>query len=122
MKDVTDLDILFKRLRHVFLTEPQRSRRYLQWVKTIPCVLCVENHLTPAEGTTDPHHLFGSVHGLKSSDLTVVPLCREHHQEAEAHPERHRMTLLQALVVCLHEFARANTAGFLGDPTDGSPI
>lgn len=53
-----------------------RSRKYLDWVKTQPCIVSG----LPAD---DPHHLVG--HGFsgsgKAPDWTVIPLTRELHNE-----------------------------------------
>lgn len=50
-------------------------------VKGQPCCVCGR------EGPSDPHHFLGSVHGLKSSDLYTVPLCRRCHDQIELRGE-----------------------------------
>lgn len=55
-----------------------RSRKYLDWVKSLPCVMCG----APAD---DPHHL-KHVGGLSGAGLTapdgyVLPVCRTHTEE-----------------------------------------
>ena len=61
-----------------------RSRKYLDWVKTLPCVMCG----APAD---DPHHIKGvggmSGAGLTAPDWAVMPVCRQHHDEIHATPE-----------------------------------
>lgn len=61
-----------------------RNRRYLQWVKTLPCVMCGQ----PAD---DPHHIKGVGHlsgaGITAPDWAVMPVCRFHHDEIHATPE-----------------------------------
>ena len=58
---------------------PERSRKYLDWVKTLDCAVCLQ----PAD---DPHHGqdIGLGGGLKPSDFFTVPLCRR------CHAERHK--------------------------------
>ena len=55
---------------------PWRSKKYLAWVKTLPCCLCG----CPSD---DPHHVKGignlSGAGLKASDIYTMPLCRRCH-------------------------------------------
>lgn len=61
-----------------------RNKKYLDWVKTQPCVLCQN------EGG-DAHHIIGtgslSGMGMKAPDNYVMPVCREHHQYIHATPE-----------------------------------
>lgn len=58
--------------------QPWRSRKYLDWVKSLPCCVCGR----PAD---DPHHInrAGKGMGTKQADCFVIPLCREHHDEIE---------------------------------------
>ena len=56
---MTDFELLCKRLRHISLTKPHRSKRFMSFVRK--------------EGETF-HHVFGSVHGMKSSDLCGMSL------------------------------------------------
>ena len=49
-----------------------RSKYYLNWVRTKECVVC-------GDAPSDPHHLIGHGQGgmgLKSSDYLAFPLCR----------------------------------------------
>ena len=51
---------------------------YKDHVRTLPCLIC--------DGVADPHHLFSVGMGRdrktpKWEDFTIIPLCREHHQE-----------------------------------------
>lgn len=61
-----------------------RSRDYLEWVKTQPCVIC---H-APAD---DPHHLIGvgamSGAGMKAPDSMSMPACRPCHDRIHRTPE-----------------------------------
>jgi hypothetical protein len=57
--------------------KPFRSRKYLDWVKSLPSVISG----MPAD---DPHHLIGhgyGVMGSKVSDLWTFPLTRGEHSE-----------------------------------------
>lgn len=61
-----------------------RSRKYLNWVKQQPCVMCG----APAD---DPHHITGvggmSGMGMTAPDSMVMPVCRMHHDEIHRTPE-----------------------------------
>ena len=54
--------------------KPFRSKKYRDWVKTLPCCQCLNS-------PCDAHHItgLGSGMGTKNSDATCIPLCREHH-------------------------------------------
>lgn len=58
-----------------------KSKKYLDWVKTQPCVI------TGVYGV-DAHHIsavgLGGM-GLKPSDYLAFPLCREYHDELHRH-------------------------------------
>ena len=60
-----------------------RSRKYLDWVKTLPCVIC-------GARADDPHHITGIGHlggmGTKAPDQFVMPVCRPHHDEIHRDP------------------------------------
>ena len=64
--------------------KPYRNRKYLDWVKRQPCVMC---H-APAD---DPHHIIGvgrmSGMGTTAPDSMAIPLCRHHHDEIHRTPE-----------------------------------
>lgn len=64
-----------------FMKIPKRHRwvnpRYLQWVKSQPCVCC-------GARADDPHHIIGHGQGgmgTKAHDLLTIPLCRQHHDD-----------------------------------------
>lgn len=64
-----------------FMRIPKRFRwenlKYLQWVKSRPCVCC-------GARADDPHHIIGHGQGgmgTKAHDLLTIPLCRQHHNE-----------------------------------------
>jgi len=81
-----------------------QDRRYLDWVKGLPCCAC---H-APAD---DPHHLWSrgyNAHGSRSPDYWAIPLCRTCHdalhRDVNGWEERHgaqiehvALTLLQAV-------------------------
>lgn len=55
--------------------QPFRNREYLDWVKTLPCVVTEQ----PAD---DPHHLIGHGQGgmgTKAPDLFAIPMTRTEH-------------------------------------------
>jgi len=54
--------------------KPRRNSRYLQWVRTLPCVVCRTTRNIEAAHT--------GAHGLgqKAPDSTAIPLCAAHHR------------------------------------------
>lgn len=54
--------------------KPQRSWRYLAWIRTQPCCVCGSRRGIEASHT-GPHGL-----GQKSPDSSAIPLCRRHHR------------------------------------------
>ncbi len=62
---------------------PLRSREYLEYVRSLGCVIC--------GAPSEPHHWRKGADGgvaLKPSDCFAIPLCHEHHMEAHDHGER----------------------------------
>ena len=62
--------ILFSRLKSVAQTRPYRSSRFKTWLR----------ERSPGK---DLHHVFGSVHGMKSSDLLSVMVEHGEHMSGE---------------------------------------
>lgn len=60
------------------------SKKYLEWVKTLPCCVCGG----PAD---DPHHLIGIGNmggmGMKAPDSLTMPVCRRDHDLIHSSPE-----------------------------------
>ncbi len=53
---------------------PQRNKKYLAFVRSLPCAVCgSQRHIEAAH--TGPHGM-----GQKSSDLAAIPLCTNHHR------------------------------------------
>jgi len=58
------------------------SRKYLDWVATLPCIACKIE-----DGTVVAHHLksrgspLSGGTGWKSDDYNVMPLCYKHHTD-----------------------------------------
>ncbi len=67
----TDFEIFCFRLRNLALTKPYRSERYKKWLKE------------RFPNSDDPHHICGSVHGMKSTDLLCVAVTRKEHSEIQ---------------------------------------
>lgn len=67
-----------------------RSKGYLEWLKTQPCVIC-------RKPNTVGHHIrkvqWGSGTGIKSHDLCALPLCVD-----QCHPSEHSRGLLKELI------------------------
>lgn len=53
-----------------------RSKKYRDWVKTLPCVICEGN-------SHEAHHIIGTGNlggmGMKAPDTYVMPVCRMDH-------------------------------------------
>lgn len=65
------------------LKKPWRSRRYLDWVKSLPSAI----DGTPAD---DPHHVIGHGQGgmgTKASDILCFPFTRAQHNELHHDPK-----------------------------------
>lgn len=62
---------------------PERSRKYLDWLKRFPCIACGTDRKP-----RDPAHI--GMHGLsqKASDFDALPLCRACHQLQHASSRR----------------------------------
>jgi hypothetical protein len=54
--------------------KPQRSPRYLAWIRTQPCCVCGSKKFVEASHT-GPHGI-----GQKSPDSSAIPLCAKHHR------------------------------------------
>jgi len=69
--------ITYKQALQKGLQKSVRSKPYLNYVASLPCVVCQQ------EPAGDPHHLKGDGFGgtTKASDLLSMPLCRVHHDE-----------------------------------------
>jgi len=56
------------------IMKPNRSPRYLAWIRTQPCCVCGATQRIEASHT-GPHGI-----GQKSSDSSAIPLCAKHHR------------------------------------------
>lgn len=67
----SDDEIMFSRFRNVALENPHRSEQFKAFVR--------------ARGPhgAEFHHVFGSVHGLKSTDMLGVAVTHSEHMEGE---------------------------------------
>lgn len=67
-------------IRTFFKTPRVRSRRHLDWIATLPCVI---PGCTRYRETVVPHHLTcgpePKARSLKASDHFTLPLCHRHH-------------------------------------------
>ena len=61
---------MFSRLKSVAQTRPYRSERFKAWLRE-------------KSSGKDLHHVFGSVHGMKSSDLLAVMVEHGEHMSGE---------------------------------------
>ena len=89
-------------------TTPWRSKKYMEWVSTLPCVICNR------PGQSDPHHvrIFGNAGtGQKPDDCWCIPLCREHHNEIHSigmysFQERHNVLMVKLLMLVCQEWIK----------------
>lgn len=52
-----------------------RSKKYLEFVRSLPCCIC------GAMDTVVPHHTETGGVSMKGSDAMTIPLCYKHHDE-----------------------------------------
>jgi len=82
-----------QRVKDVRMQHPKpktyRNANYLDHVRMRPCLFC--QRPAPSEA----HHisLGDAGWGMKSSDLGVIPLCREHHRLFHDNPQMFRETV-----------------------------
>lgn len=68
--------------------KPVRDRKYLAWIRTLPCAHCGSHYQVEAAHT-------GSDGGMrqKASDTSAVPLCHDCHQAARISYHRNRAAM-----------------------------
>lgn len=86
--------ILFKILRRKLCSRKYRDKKYLKYIRTMPCSICGSNK-------SEPHHIFGSYGSIKTSDYTAIPLCREHHNIEHQLSDKEKM--IELLILTMHE-------------------
>jgi hypothetical protein len=66
----------------------RKDEAFKAFVRLLPCCAPLskdERWIIPCEmRPCDPHHKHGDGKGIKTHDRTCVPLCRRHHDDAEA--------------------------------------
>jgi hypothetical protein len=80
-------EILFLRIRDACLKHPYRSPAFMDFVRKRSLLNGVEFH-----------HLAGSVHGLKSTDLFGVAVTVEWHRQCTIYSEANRSKIPEALL------------------------
>jgi hypothetical protein len=55
------------------------------------------NHLRETYPTLEPHHIIGSMTGIKLNDYLIVMLTREQHQKEHREPTEFNILLVDAL-------------------------
>lgn len=63
-----------KIVKSFWKTLPERDLKYIDWIKSLPCIICQFTF-------SDPHHTETGGKGTKASDYTCIPLCSAHHLE-----------------------------------------
>lgn len=81
-----------------------RNKRYMQFIRELPCVIC-------GKALSDPHHSETGGMGTKSSDLTCIPLCRIHHTEVHtigkySFQQKHDIDFRDIRILCLEGYIR----------------
>ena len=89
-----DERIVFRRLRDVYLRHG-KSPKYLAWLRN--------RH--PGK---ELHHVFGSVHGRKSSDFGVVPVDPMVHRERQNDPDWCFSQIFQSIDLLLEYLDESN--------------
>ena len=58
---------------------PARDAKYLAWIRTQPCIVCIG-----VDGPSEAAHI--GPHGMaqKASDYDTLPICAVHHRELQA--------------------------------------
>ena len=59
------------------MVKPVRNPAYLQWIRSLPCLVCRTTRGVEA-AHTGPHGI-----SQKSSDLSAIPLCGRHHRNGD---------------------------------------
>lgn len=93
---------------------PIRDRRYLNWLRTQPCIF---TGASPAEErTVDPAHIGTMGRGIKSSDDEALPILSSLHRRMHQQGE---MTVIRQVIPdwllreCLRAFCHAEYKRFL---------
>ena len=78
-----------------------RSEEYLKFIRTLPCCVC--------GAAAEPHHAGRSYKGLKSSDYSCVPLCRQDHRELHhigvlTFQKKHGVSMATEIAYALHRY------------------
>lgn len=84
----TTEDIIYNRLKSRVGFD--RSNKHLQWVRQFG----------------EPHHLFGSYSGRKTSDYCTIAVTREEHERAEKHKSEFAIENLHILIQYLQKRIR----------------
>jgi hypothetical protein len=58
--------------------KPERSAKYLEWIRSLRCVIRYTRN-SPCAGQVRPHHVHTGGMAQKCSDFATVPLCDGHH-------------------------------------------
>ena len=78
-----------------------RSEKYLEFIRSKPCLICGR----PAEPHHERRHSDGGM-GLTPSDIYAVPLCREHHGQAQRYEILDTLTVYIQIMKLLTEYLR----------------
>ncbi len=68
-----------KRKRATPRRGPIRDAAYLEWIRTLPCLVCVHYESKQTRHTESCHVGLRGM-GQRSSDRETVPLCGDHHR------------------------------------------
>jgi hypothetical protein len=102
---MTDLELLFKRLRSLGAEGKVRDDEWLKRIRLLPCVVC-------GAESAEPHHWASAYTGMKCNDYLTVPVCRKCHTEIHVseNTAQTRLMLLEAWVRLMLKYLGGNRA------------
>ena len=82
-------------------TKTYRNKRYLEFVRTLPCCVC--------KGYSEAHHSETGGMAVKCNDTRAIPLCHRCHHECHAigkgtFQERHNIDFRDIQICCLETY------------------
>ena len=60
--------------------EKKQDPKYLDYIRSLPCIVCQEHHELQNSVTTAHHPIHDRFSSRKTADRDAIPLCEGHHQ------------------------------------------
>ena len=60
--------------------EKKQDSKYLDYIRSLPCIICQEHHELQNSVTTAHHPIHDRFSSRKTPDRDAIPLCEGHHQ------------------------------------------